>query len=339
VLALTLSLPAIGATAPAALAHPGEPFVIYDRGLTKLERKMVKVRLKMARIEAKRRMQLAQLQARERLLRVRLTRRPVVVEEQVVVRSPRRVPAPRYPAGTVIYEEIEEYPTANPAPAPPAHSPLPSHCVDEEEVEIPEEVVEIPEEVVEIPAAPRQPAPPVAEPPDETQPPIVEEPPAARTAGHLSEAQREALEREIVDLINAERQSRGLDRLTADFRIRGAARGHSEEMARLNYFDHISPTPGRKEFTDRLLRAGIGDYGTAGENIVLRSVGPDTARHLVRMWMESPGHRENILRPEYAYTGVGVYGTRDLVYATQVFSSTVGLGEELFDPARESLSL
>ena len=55
-------------------------------------------------------------------------------------------------------------------------------------------------------------------------------------------------------------------------------------------------------------------------------MGPDArdlADRFVKMWMDSPAHRANVLHPGYAYTGVGVYGDRDRVYATQLFSADV----------------
>ena len=60
-------------------------------------------------------------------------------------------------------------------------------------------------------------------------------------------------------------------------------------------------------------------YGRAGENIAMSTSA--TAADFVKMWMDSPGHRENILRAQFRYTGLGVYGDGEAFYATQVFSS------------------
>ena len=49
--------------------------------------------------------------------------------------------------------------------------------------------------------------------------------------------------------------------------------------------------------------------------------GPDVAQRLVQLWLDSPGHLENIVRPEFQMTGVGVFGDGERVYATQLFAS------------------
>ena len=69
----------------------------------------------------------------------------------------------------------------------------------------------------------------------------------------------------------------------------------------------------------RVQKAGLKNYGWAGENIAMSTAA--TAEQFVRMWMESPGHRANILRAEFKFTGVGVFGSGSTFYATQVFSS------------------
>ena len=112
------------------------------------------------------------------------------------------------------------------------------------------------------------------------------------------EADPEA-ERQLVALANEERAARGLAPLELDPRLVPVARAHSTEMFRLRYFSHVSPETGSP--FDRLSAAGIG-YTRAGENLAYaRSVA--TAH---RGLMDSPGHRENILRPEFTRIGVGV---------------------------------
>lgn len=115
--------------------------------------------------------------------------------------------------------------------------------------------------------------------------------------GLALEADPEA-ERSLVALANEERASRGIVPLETDERLVAVARAHSEEMFRRKYFGHISPATGTP--FDRLTAAGI-RYTRAGENLAFaRSVA--TAH---RGLMESPGHRENILRPEFRRIGVG----------------------------------
>lgn len=106
-------------------------------------------------------------------------------------------------------------------------------------------------------------------------------------------------ERQMFELVNDERASAGLSRLEWDDRLVPVARAHSEEMFRLKYFSHTSPVVGSP--FDRLKAAGI-TYTRAGENLAYaQSV---TIAH--RGLMESEGHRENILRPEFTRMGIGV---------------------------------
>ena len=106
-------------------------------------------------------------------------------------------------------------------------------------------------------------------------------------------------ERQMFDLVNEERVNVGLKTLVWDDTLVPIARAHSEEMFRLKYFSHQSPVSGSP--FDRLKAAGI-KYSLAGENLAYaQSV---TVAH--RGLMESQGHRENILRPEFQRIGIGV---------------------------------
>lgn len=106
-------------------------------------------------------------------------------------------------------------------------------------------------------------------------------------------------ERQLVALVNEDRAAAGLVPLELDPRLVPVARAHSAEMFRLRYFAHTSPVSGSP--FDRLAAAGI-TYTRAGENLAYaRSVA--TAH---RGLMESPGHRENVLRPEFRRIGIGV---------------------------------
>lgn len=106
-------------------------------------------------------------------------------------------------------------------------------------------------------------------------------------------------EKQMFDLVNEERTNAGLKPLEWDERLVPVARAHSEEMFKLKYFSHTSPTAGSP--FDRLKAAGI-TYTRAGENLAYaQSV---TIAH--RGLMESQGHRENILRPEFTRIGIGV---------------------------------
>ena len=106
-------------------------------------------------------------------------------------------------------------------------------------------------------------------------------------------------ERQMFDLVNEERSTAGLRPLAWDDRLVPVARQHSEEMFRLKYFSHVSPITGSP--FDRLRAAGI-SYTRAGENLAYAQSVSVAHRGL----MQSPGHRENILRPEFTRMAVGV---------------------------------
>lgn len=106
-------------------------------------------------------------------------------------------------------------------------------------------------------------------------------------------------EQEMLRLLNQERATRGLAALELDTRLLPVARQHSEEMFRLKYFGHQSPVLGSP--FDRLQAAKI-SYARAGENLAYAHSVAIAHRGL----MESPGHRENILRPEFKRVAIGV---------------------------------
>ena len=122
-------------------------------------------------------------------------------------------------------------------------------------------------------------------------------------------------ESEYIQRVNAERVSRGLNALTVDPLLVQIARGHSQEMCDLNYFDHHSPTAGQITPMDRYVK-GLHDSGVdtppyllVGENIFYCSVFNDTynVAYGHQALMNSPGHRANILEPRFARIGVGTY--------------------------------
>lgn len=120
------------------------------------------------------------------------------------------------------------------------------------------------------------------------------------------------LEAEVVDLVNDERTANGCSELRVDERLEEAARGHSEDMAERDYFDHTTPDgegPG-----DRAADAGYRWW--SGENIAM---GYRSAEAVVAAWMDSPGHRANILSCESVATGVGVADSSRGLYWTQMF--------------------
>lgn len=152
-----------------------------------------------------------------------------------------------------------------------------------------------------------------------------------------------ALERRVFELINTERLRLGLKPLKLDARLSDIARAHSRDMGRRDFFDHINPDG--KNLTDRARAAKYrctkyeGDTIRMGlaENIFQNNLydrifirGERTnyewnsaekiAVSTMNGWMESPGHRRNILDGAYDRTGVGIdIATNDKVFITQLF--------------------
>jgi uncharacterized protein YkwD len=165
----------------------------------------------------------------------------------------------------------------------------------------------------------------------------------------------ELLEWVVFAFTNIERERYGLPPFRLSKKLRRAAQQHSSEMTRLGYFSHTSPRKEYRTLRTRLYRQGV-RVGKAAENIALQTMRaqlpvvysyPVGNEHrwrnfwrnygrpytylefgqvLVRRWMNSPGHRRNILNPQFVYLGIGAavgeyYGTK-VAFFTQNFSST-----------------
>ncbi|EDL66056.1 CAP domain-containing protein [Bacillus sp. SG-1] len=118
-------------------------------------------------------------------------------------------------------------------------------------------------------------------------------------------------ERQVVELTNEERAKNGLSALKIDTELSNVAREKSNDMQAKNYFSHTSPTYGSP--FDMMNQFGI-DYRTAGENIAM---GQRTPEEVVNAWMNSEGHRKNILSSNFTHIGVG--HDADGNYWTQMF--------------------
>jgi hypothetical protein len=127
------------------------------------------------------------------------------------------------------------------------------------------------------------------------------------------------LEEGIHQAINRRRARDGLRPLASDPALVLAAREHSASMARLRFFAHGSPVPGRENPTLRAAAAGA-EFVEVGENLALLSRSIATADGFLQGWLDSPPHRENLLRPGWECSGVGVHAGGSLVHATQLFS-------------------
>ena len=123
-------------------------------------------------------------------------------------------------------------------------------------------------------------------------------------------------EQKVVELVNVERQKAGLPTLKMDSAISNVARAKSKDMAVNNYFAHQSPTYGSAG--DMLRQFGI-SWRAWGENI---AAGQRTPEIVVNAWMNSPGHRANILSPNFSKIGVGyVTNSSGRPYWTQIFTN------------------
>lgn len=123
-----------------------------------------------------------------------------------------------------------------------------------------------------------------------------------------------SLESQVVKLVNVERSKQGLQPLTENWQLSRVARYKSADMAAKNYFSHTSPTYGSPF---RMMESFGIKYSSAGENI---AYGQKTPQQVMTAWMNSPGHRSNIMSPSYTQIGVG-YATNKsgTPYWTQMF--------------------
>lgn len=130
------------------------------------------------------------------------------------------------------------------------------------------------------------------------------------------------LDKQLFELCNRERARENLPPYKPVERLAHCAREHSREMAELKYFSHTSPTEGRKTKRDRVTAVGL-EPRLIAENIYMaRGCKPqDAVAKAMAAWMKSPGHRANILNPEYTQLGVGMWVSGDEIHITQVFST------------------
>lgn len=118
-------------------------------------------------------------------------------------------------------------------------------------------------------------------------------------------------ENEVIRLVNEIRAENGLKPLTANWELSRIARYKSEDMSNNGYFSHTSPTYGTPF---QMIRAFGLSYRSAGENI---AYGQRTPAAVVNAWMNSSGHRANILNASYTQIGVGYCASGN--YWTQMF--------------------
>lgn len=139
-----------------------------------------------------------------------------------------------------------------------------------------------------------QPAQPAATEPAQQKPVTTAPSTPTQTTSTLS-----AFEQKVVDLTNQQRAKNGLPALKVDEMLSKMAREKSRDMSANGYFSHTSPTYGSP--FDMMKQYGI-TYRSAGENIAMGQRSPE---EVVNAWMNSEGHRKNILSPNFTHIGVG----------------------------------
>lgn len=135
--------------------------------------------------------------------------------------------------------------------------------------------------------------------------------PQTGTTQNQAIGNRSQYTRQVVDLTNEQRRRNGLSDLQIDTRLSSVAQTKSQDMQQNGYFSHTSPTYGSP--FDMMRDFGV-SYRTAGENI---AQGQRTPQEVVNAWMNSEGHRRNILNGNFTHIGVGYEATGN--HWTQMF--------------------
>ncbi len=167
------------------------------------------------------------------------------------------------------------------------------------------------------PTSTKPPPPPSSTSPPPTSPPTHTALPPTPTSGICNPSGNGGLESSLIQLINQERQSRGIGTLGQQSQLTAAARIHSEDMACNDFVSHTG-SDGSLPW-DRARAQGY-SYSAIAENIF---AGSSSAQSIFNGWMNSPGHRDNMLNPTYTEIGVGYQYWADSTYrayTTAVFA-------------------
>lgn len=143
---------------------------------------------------------------------------------------------------------------------------------------------------------------------------------ATRQASEVPQKSEPAaqIEAAILSQVNRLRTEHGLAALNTNPLLQQAARSHSEEMARERFFAHIDPKG--RDVVDRIRLQGVENFKSAGENIFVGQNLRDLIDSVIRGWMESPGHKRNLLFSGYREVGTGVaVADKQSIYVTQVY--------------------
>ena len=129
------------------------------------------------------------------------------------------------------------------------------------------------------------------------------------------------VEREILRLTNQERARAGLPPLLPQPALTLAARGHSDEMVQLNYFDHTSPLAAHAKCWNRVDLTGF-QTSQVAENLYEAEgySASEIPQRVIQAWMSSPAHRRNILDGHIVFGGIGISQHGPKMLITQVLS-------------------
>jgi uncharacterized protein YkwD len=131
-----------------------------------------------------------------------------------------------------------------------------------------------------------------------------------------------SLERSTLDEVNRVREENGSAPLRIDPGLQRIARDYAHELAERRDLSHVSKTPGKRTIDERVHSVGLSprDYG---ENLALLTSSPQAVpRTVVRMWLNSHGHRRNMLDRTFTRTGLGIaLGSDHVWYLTQDFAT------------------
>ncbi|MDG0790759.1 CAP domain-containing protein [Cohnella ginsengisoli] len=180
-------------------------------------------------------------------------------------------------------------PTTMPAPTAPAATPAPVK----------------PTAPTTVPTASPKPTPPPAPAPAPTATPAPTTSPSvpagSGSAGSGTSVQKSGFAAQVVNLVNQERAKAGLSALKTDAKLTTVADAKAKDMYNNNYFDHTSPTYGSP--FDMMKQFGV-TYSYAGENIAM---GQQSPTEVMTAWMNSAGHKANILNANFKSIGVAYY--------------------------------
>lgn len=149
-----------------------------------------------------------------------------------------------------------------------------------------------------------------------SRPRIVEEKAAAVKASIV--VNTASIERIAFDLINQKRVENGFRQLEWSDEVARIARQHSQDMAEFKYFGHRGLDDSM--VSDRADRSGLKKWRAIGENIAFNRGYKDPVEVAVKLWLESPSHRQNLLKSDWGESAVGIAVAADgSYYFTQVF--------------------